>query len=330
MSQAGILNSKGGGGGGSNVQLLTGNVGGAVPPTSNNINVIGSGAVLVTGNPATSTLTITVAASVATTYTENTGTATPAANNLNILGTIAAAGTSPLTTSGAGSTVTITTQYSQAIAATNATNVGLAAFNSAQFTVDGNGFVSVNGSGIGEVITGMSGGPLSPVAGNWNIFGASVVAGGVPVTTSGSGNTLTVQVQQSKANASSSGLNAGIASFNSANFTVDGNGFVSTLAPSSNYTNVTHAMSPYTVLLTDSYISVDVSGGVVTLNFPNAPVFKQQWIIKDRTGNAAVSNITITTPGGTVTIDGLTSYIMNSNFQAIQILANATPTYEVF
>jgi hypothetical protein len=97
-----------------------------------------------------------------------------------------------------------------------------------------------------------------------------------------------------------------------------------------NYTNVTNAMSPYTVLASDFYLSVDTSGGAVQLNFPNAPAFKRQWIIKDRTGTAAVSNITLTTPGGTVTFDGLTSYILNSNYEAINLLANATPTYEVY
>jgi trimeric autotransporter adhesin len=59
MSQAGTLSgSGGGGGGGSNVQTLTGNTGGAVPPTANNINVVGTGAITVAGNPGTSTLTI--------------------------------------------------------------------------------------------------------------------------------------------------------------------------------------------------------------------------------------------------------------------------------
>lgn len=57
MSQAGSLNN-GGGSGGSNVQTLTGNTGGAVPPTANNINVVGSGDITVVGNPGTSTLTI--------------------------------------------------------------------------------------------------------------------------------------------------------------------------------------------------------------------------------------------------------------------------------
>lgn len=61
MSQAGIINVSGGGGGGSPVETLTGNSGGAVPPTANNINIVGDGAVTVTGTPGTSTLTISVA-----------------------------------------------------------------------------------------------------------------------------------------------------------------------------------------------------------------------------------------------------------------------------
>ena len=56
MSQAGALNATGGPTG--NVHTLTGNSGGAVAPTNNNINVIGSGVISVVGNPGTSTLTI--------------------------------------------------------------------------------------------------------------------------------------------------------------------------------------------------------------------------------------------------------------------------------
>ena len=80
----------------------------------------------------------------------------------------------------------------------------------------------------------------------------------------------------------------------------------------------------------DQYISVDVSGGVVTLLFPNAPTANRVWIIKDRTGNASLNHISITTVGGVVTIDGQTTYTIDSNFAAIQMLANATPTYEVY
>lgn len=44
------------------VATLTGNSGGAVGPTAGNIDIVGSGAVTVSGNPGTSTLTITVGA----------------------------------------------------------------------------------------------------------------------------------------------------------------------------------------------------------------------------------------------------------------------------
>jgi hypothetical protein len=96
------------------------------------------------------------------------------------------------------------------------------------------------------------------------------------------------------------------------------------------YTNVNHAASPYTVLTTDYYLSIDASAGTVQLNFPNSPTAKQIWIVKDRTGSSSTNNITLTTPGGTVTFDGLTTYTINSNYQAVQLLANATPTYEIF
>lgn len=55
MSQ--IYKPGSGGGGGSNVETLTGNSGGAVSPTANNIDTIGTGSITVVGNPGTSTLT---------------------------------------------------------------------------------------------------------------------------------------------------------------------------------------------------------------------------------------------------------------------------------
>jgi hypothetical protein len=99
---------------------------------------------------------------------------------------------------------------------------------------------------------------------------------------------------------------------------------------SNNYTNVTNAMSPYTVLNTDYYLSVDCSGGAVTLNFPNSPAFKQMWIVKDRTGSSSANNITVTTPGGTVTFDGATILLIDTAYGAVNLIANSTPTYEVF
>ena len=96
-----------------------------------------------------------------------------------------------------------------------------------------------------------------------------------------------------------------------------------------NYVNVTFAMSPYTVLATDYYISVDSSGGPVTIRLPNAPAFFRQFIVKDRTGNATTNNVTLTTVGGVVTIDGMTTYIFDETFESAEMLFNGT-SFEIF
>lgn len=140
----------------------------------------------------------------------------------------------------------------------------------------------------------------------------------------------TLDLQLSAAIASTDVTKVGLASFFSSQFSVDANGFVKSLGSAFAYTNVNHAASPYTVLSTDYYLSVDTSAGVVTLLFPNAPTTNRLFVVKDRTGTSATSNISITSVGGTVTIDGLTTYKLASNFSSIQLLANATPTYEVF
>lgn len=84
------------------------------------------------------------------------GPLSPTADNFNILGGSGAAGTTPVQVNGAISTLTVNVQKAQAIAATNATNVGLAAFDSAFFSVDANGFVSFIGGG-GGTVTSVSG-----------------------------------------------------------------------------------------------------------------------------------------------------------------------------
>lgn len=114
------------------------------------------------------------------------GALSPTAGNWNIFGGTAAAGTSPVATSGAVSTLTVNVQTSQALAAADATKIGLSNFDSTDFSVSATGFVELSTTGAGKTITGDSGGALSPTANNWNILG------GPGVTTSGSGSTLTV------------------------------------------------------------------------------------------------------------------------------------------
>jgi hypothetical protein len=100
------------------VETLTGNVGGSVAPTLNNINIIGSGTVLVTGNPGTSTLTITNSGSVTDQYDADTGTAVPSGGIINILGGASTAGVNIHTTA-SGNTVDVILNDSILLPATN-------------------------------------------------------------------------------------------------------------------------------------------------------------------------------------------------------------------
>lgn len=92
------------------LQSLTGDTGGAVFPDANqNIFTLGTaGNITVTGNPGTNTLTWNIGGSVATTYQEDVGTATPALNILNVVGD-----GNFISTSGAGNTITISGSYVQ-------------------------------------------------------------------------------------------------------------------------------------------------------------------------------------------------------------------------
>lgn len=78
-----------------------------------------------------------------------------AAGLITFNGAVVAAGTNPVRSDGTGAnTYALEVQISQAIAATNATNIGLAAFDSADFSVDANGFVTLVASPVLEILGG--------------------------------------------------------------------------------------------------------------------------------------------------------------------------------
>lgn len=93
------------------------------------------------------------------------------------------------------------------------------------------------------------------------------------------------------------------------------------------YTDV--SVSPYVVLSTDLYVSVDCSLIPITIQLPDAPALYQRWVIKDRTGNASINNITVTTVTGAVLIDGNATFVINTDYEAINVVWNGT-TYEVY
>ena len=219
MSQAGKIFSTSGGS--SFVNTLTGNSGGAVPPTGGNIDIEGDGIVTVTGNPGTSTLTISLDG------TPDALAVYDATGELNEVG--------PLND--------------------------------------------------GQILIGDTGG--APVVGS--------------ITSTG--GTISVS------------LGAGTINLESSGTTI------------LDYTNVN--TSPYVVLTTDTYLSVDCSVIPIVLEFPNAATSGRSWIVKDRTGSANAQNITLTTVGGVVNIDGSPTYIMNTQYAATSIIGNGS-TYELY
>ncbi len=115
-------------------------------------------------------------------------------NTITFNGVVVAAGTNPVRTDGtAPATMALEVQTAQAIASTDATKIGLAAFNSADFTVDANGFVSSAGGGSG--ITTIDGDTGSVTGSTVTIFANNAANNcGATVKFVNSGTTSTLNV----------------------------------------------------------------------------------------------------------------------------------------
>lgn len=177
-------------------------------------------------------------------------------------------------------------------------------------------------------------GSATPSAGVLEVFG------GTGIVTSASGNTITIEIDGSEVatqydtDSGTAVPSGGILNIlGGTDVTTSGSGNTVTINAHTNstfnYVQIDDTDSPYTVTADDHYISCDSTSGTITIELPDAPDAERLFIIKDRVGQAAVNNITVTTTGGAVTIDGSTSYVMNSNYTAIQLLFNGT-SYEVY
>ncbi len=159
--------------------------------------------------------------------------------------------------------------------------------------------------------------------------------GGEGIETSASGNTITISIDESSVGQTITGDTGGALNPTAGNWNILGlvsvksSGSGSTLSLRSDILTYTAPIVfPYTILSTDDFISV-TTASENTVNLPNAPQLGKRYTIKDRTGMGAANPINITTVGGIVTIDGSTSYNMNSNYGSIDVVFNGT-SYEVF
>ncbi len=217
---------------GSNGQVLIGAAG--ADPAFGTLTSSDSSITFTTGANSLS-LQVAGGSTVGKTITGDSGGAlSPVGGNWNILGSSPAAGTSPVITSGAASTLTVNVQKSQAVAATDATKIGLCNFDSSAFDVDANGFVQLNGGGIAtasfdvQANTGPGTDPVVPTAtGSVIVNGAAVANHSVVLETrSRAANTYNLEIQYATTAAGTDATKSGVAHFDSTDFSVDANGFV--------------------------------------------------------------------------------------------------------
>ncbi len=185
-----------------------------------------------------------------------------------------------------------------------------------------------------QTIEGNSGGPISPDGtNNIHVIGDTTT---ILIAGNAGTNTLTVSAVGSVPNSfhTDSGIATPIAGVlnivGGQGIEVTGASNTVTVASTGiffSYINVN--TTPYFVLDTDVYLSVDTSVMPITILLPDNALLGEPFFIKDRTGNAAVRNINVTTVSGLTNIDGGTSFIMDSAYQSISLVGNGS-TYEIW
>lgn len=161
------------------------------------------------------------------------GFAIPIANTVQILGG------EGIDTSGAANIITVSGEDATAGATAILANKGIASFDSSMFTVTA-GFVQLVGGGAGidsvqvDAFTAPGTNPVVPTVGGLiTVTGAQVASGvvGANVVRSNSiaANAYTIEIQRSIAQGTSDSTKNGVSHFNNLQFSVDPNGFVSSV-----------------------------------------------------------------------------------------------------
>lgn len=158
-----------------------------------------------------------------------------------------------------------------------------------------------------------------------------VISGGTGLTTTTTayapicaGTTATGALQVASTGLSSSGFvltsngDSAVPSFQA----IPGTGFT--------FTQITDVDSPYTVLPSDQFIEVYPGTTPITVLLPDSPAAGRIIVIKDAQGTSATYNITVTTVGGSVFIDGSTSIVLNTAYQSVTVTMNAFNKYLVY
>jgi hypothetical protein len=85
----------------------------------------------------------------------------------------------------------------------------------------------------------------------------------------------------------------------------------------------------YAAVYQDYYIAVINTAATRTITLPTTGVIKNQvFVIKDESGGAGTNNISVIVAGG-ATIDGLTTYPINTNYGSITVVYNGTNYFTI-
>jgi hypothetical protein len=81
-----------------------------------------------------------------------------------------------------------------------------------------------------------------------------------------------------------------------------------------NQTIISFVQSPYTAMVTDTFLSVDTSGGPISIILPGASTRNGVPLtVKDATGRANTNNITVTFTGGEL-CDGQNAVVIDNSY----------------
>lgn len=328
MSQIGqLVNPRG-----LNIETLTGDTGGAVGPDgAGNINTFGGTGIVVTGTPGTHTLTWDAHESVALQFDADTGSAVPAANILNVLGS------APLTTTASGNTLTV--ESDGTIAVTYTTDSGVATPSAGNINVFGATGIQVTGAG--DTITiGPDGNLALSYYGNTGIATPALnvieILGVGTLSVAASGNTLTIS--QDGTVATTYTCDSGSATPSSGNLNIVGDTGLSTSGSGSTVTVSGHSAGVYEwVNVTGTSDSMEAgkgymanNAGLVTLTLPStaaqgtvtrvAGVGAGGWIIDQGSGQS----INYLGTSTTVTSGTLAGDEVNACIELLCIVADTT------
>lgn len=269
MSQAGIISDTSAGG--NDIRTLTGNSGGAVSGDGAfNVNLLGGAGVNVVGNPGTNTLTVSLTGGSAAIDSIGVDAFTAPGTNpvlpdalglLTVHGAATAAGTTPVQSNSlAANAYTVQVQTSQAIAATDATKIGLSNYNSAHFSCDANGFVSLSGGGqaVDSLIPNSGTTPVVPAA-----DGSITLQGTGSITTVGGLNSLTPQLTGLTNHSVQVG--AGTATLTQLTVGTNGQVLIGATAADPAFATLTSSDSSITFTPGANTLSLQVAGGTTSI-----------------------------------------------------------------